>query len=54
VNRPTFSADGDDTGVPEALQCRSEAIAHLNAEQLDTDYWRVAEWYEECERSMRS
>ena len=36
-------------GVPRALRCRDEAMGHLNAEQLDRNYRRVAEWYEKFE-----
>jgi len=36
-------------GVPQALWCRDEAIAHLDAEQLDKDYRRIAELYEKYE-----
>ena len=36
-------------GVPQALHCRDEAIAHLDAEQLDRNYRRVADLYERYE-----
>jgi len=36
-------------GVPQALQCREEAMIQLDAEQLDKGYRRVAELYEKYE-----
>ena len=36
-------------GVPYALPCRDEAMAHLDVEQLDKDYHRIAELYAKYE-----